>query len=74
MTQQPENKIRSSKNPDLKGTGYELFILLLSIVSIINLVFVEFGPWMDMNENLLEVIYIINGILTIFFIIRHYRK
>lgn len=69
MTQQPENKIRSSKNPDLKGTGYELFILLLSIVSIINLVFVEFGPWMDMNENLLEVIYIINGILTIFFII-----
>jgi voltage-gated potassium channel len=69
MTAQPENKIRSSKNPDLKGTGYELFILLLSIVSIINLFLVVVGPRMGMSETLLEVIYIINAILTIFFII-----
>lgn len=69
MTAQPENKIRSDKNPDLKGTGYELFILLLSVVSIINLALVVFGPWMNINPKLLEVIYIINGILTLFFII-----
>lgn len=69
MTAQLEKTKPAEKNPDLKGTGYELFILLLSIVSIINLALVVFGPLMDMNEILLEVIYIINGILTIFFII-----
>jgi voltage-gated potassium channel len=38
-------------------------------VSIINLVIVVLGPRMGTNESLLEVIYIINAILTIFFII-----
>ncbi|MCZ7669446.1 MAG: hypothetical protein M5U34_20850 [Chloroflexi bacterium] len=69
MTAQPENIERTKKNPDLKGTGYELFILLLSVVSIINLALVVLGPWLGMNQKLLEVIYIINGILTLFFII-----
>lgn len=69
MAAQPENRDRTKKNPDLKGTGYELFILLLSVVSIINLVLVVLGPRVDMNQKLLEVIYIINGILTLFFII-----
>ena len=68
MAAQSENIDRAKKNPDLKGTGYELFILLLSIVSIINLFLVIVGPWMGMSEFLLEVIYIINTILTIFFI------
>ena len=69
MTAQIEKTERAKKNPDLKGTGYELFILLLSVVSIINLALVIFGPWMGVPESLLEVIYIINAILTIFFII-----
>lgn len=69
MTAQAENTDGSSKNPDLKGTGYELFILLLSIVSIINLGLVIFGPMLDMNEEMLQVVDIINGVLTIFFII-----
>jgi voltage-gated potassium channel len=69
MTAQSAYMKQAEKNPDLKDTGYELFILLLSIVSIINLFLVVFGPRMDMNEKLLEVIYIINAILTIFFII-----
>lgn len=69
MTAQTENTDRAKKNPDLKGTGYELFILLLSVVSIINLFLVVVGPRMGMSQKLLEVIYIINAILTIFFII-----
>jgi voltage-gated potassium channel len=69
MTTQSVDMKRASKNPDLKDTGYELFILLLSVVSIINLAIVVFGPRLGIPESMLEVIYIINGILTIFFII-----
>jgi voltage-gated potassium channel len=69
MTTQSAGMKKEGKNPDLKDTGYELFILLLSVVSIINLTIVVFGPWFGVYEALLEVIYIINGILTIFFII-----
>ena len=69
MTTPTENTDRSKKNPDLKDTGYELFILLLSVVSIVNLALVVFGPRLGVPESMLEVIYIINAILTIFFII-----
>ncbi len=57
-----------SKNPDLKSTGYELFILLLSLVSIVNLAIVVIGPRMGLNSALLDVVGIINSILTLFFI------
>ena len=69
MTTQSVDMKKAGKNPDLKDTGYELFILLLSVVSIINLAIVVFGPRLGIPESMLEVIYIINGILTIFFII-----
>lgn len=58
----------NTKSSDLKSTGYELFILLLSLVSIYNLAVDVFGGFFNINESRLEVIYIINGILTIFFV------
>lgn len=49
---------------ELKGTGYEIFIGILSVLSIINLVLVE--VWRD-NESLQYVLYAINLILSIIF-------
>ncbi len=41
-----------TKSSDLKSTGYELFILLLSLVSIYNLAIDVFGGFLDMTSNL----------------------
>ncbi|MDX1437756.1 MAG: ion transporter, partial [Anaerolineales bacterium] len=53
---------------ELKSTGYELFILLLSLVSIFNLGFVVLAPFLDVPEEALDVVAIINAVLTIFFL------
>jgi voltage-gated potassium channel len=66
---------------ELKSTGYELFILMLSLISVFNL-FVDYwsslAGWLDAqlqvtipgaNSMTLEVIGVINAILTIFFVI-----
>jgi voltage-gated potassium channel len=66
---------------ELKSTGYELFILMLSLLSVWNLLVVyeyDIAGWLEKNfqltipavsTNTVEVIAIINGILTVFFII-----
>ena len=57
-----------TKSEELKSTGYELFILLLSLVSIFNLFVDMLGRIYGMSDSRLEVIAIINGILTFFFL------
>jgi voltage-gated potassium channel len=68
IPQKEPRPVSEPKSTELKSTGYELFILLLSLVSIINLVIV----WIDMifyvSPLTREVLDIINAILTIFFI------
>lgn len=56
------------KNKELKSTGYELFILLLSLVSIFNLAVAFTANFVDFNQNTLDVIIIIDTILTLFFL------
>lgn len=56
------------KSEELKSTGYELFILLLSLVSIFNLAVEFFGRYLDISAGTVGVITIINGILTVFFL------
>ena len=57
-----------TKNTELKSTGYELFILLLSLVSIFNLVIAFLSNFVSFNPNTLEVVSIIDILLTIFFL------
>src|SRR5512139_396548 len=56
------------KNKELKSTGYELFILLLSLVSIFNLAIAFISRFATFDQNLLNVIIIIDTILTLFFL------
>jgi len=58
----------NSRSEELKSTGYELFILLLSLVSIFNLVIEVLGGFLDVYPKTLAVIAIINGILSFFFL------
>ncbi|HET6445473.1 MAG TPA: ion transporter [candidate division Zixibacteria bacterium] len=60
--------VKNSRSEELKSTGYELFILLLSLVSIFNLAVDVLGGFLDVYSKTLEVIAIINGILTFFFL------
>ena len=57
-----------SQNRELKSTGYELFILLLSLVSVFNLVIIWIDYIQPISSLTLGVIEIINTILTIFFL------
>lgn len=57
-----------SKSSELKSTGYELFILLLSMVSIFNLAVVWLDYFIDVSPLTLGVLTIINAILTVFFL------
>jgi voltage-gated potassium channel len=61
MAEQPRNK-------ELKSTGYELFILLLSLVSIVNLMFEIVTGFIIHDQNTLSVLAIIDGMLTVFFV------
>jgi len=56
------------KDKELKSTGYELFILLLSLVSIFNLAIAVISNFVIFDQDLLDVILIIDTILTIFFL------
>lgn len=60
---------QKTENRELKSTGYELFILLLSLVSIINLIFVWVNFFVEVSPLSLSVVEIVNAILTIFFLI-----
>jgi voltage-gated potassium channel len=59
---------KNLKSKELKSTGYELFILLLSLVSIFNLLIDILSNFLDINDARVEVIAIINSILTVFFL------
>lgn len=56
------------KNKELKDTGYELFILLLSLVSIFNMAIAFIANFVTFDQDLLDVLLIIDTILTIFFL------
>lgn len=53
---------------ELKSTGYELFILLLSLVSVFNMAVEFLGRFVGIQETAIEVITIINVFLTVFFL------
>ncbi len=57
-----------TKDKELKSTGYELFILLLSLVSIFNLVIAFLSGFVLFDPDTLDVIVIIDAVLTIFFL------
>ena len=60
-TEQPKDK-------ELKSTGYELFILLLSLVSILNMVVVFLTAFVLFDPDTLDVVAIIDIVLTLFFL------
>jgi voltage-gated potassium channel len=53
---------------ELKDTGYELFILLLSLVAVFNMVVLWINYFFPLSELTIGVIEIINALVTIFFI------
>jgi voltage-gated potassium channel len=57
-----------TKNKELKSTGYELFILLLSLVSIFNMAVAFLSGFVFVDPDALTVIVIIDTVLTIFFL------
>jgi voltage-gated potassium channel len=63
--QKPEEQ---SDPNELKSTGYELFILLLSLVSVFNMAVQFLGNFFGVKETTIQVITIINIFLTLFFL------
>lgn len=57
-----------AKSKELKSTGYELFILLLSMVSIVNVAIVFVTAFVIIDPDVLTVVAIIDALLTIFFL------
>jgi voltage-gated potassium channel len=57
-----------AQSKELKSTGYELFILLLSLVSIVNMAIAFIAGFVALDPNTLEVVAIIDTILTVFFL------
>jgi voltage-gated potassium channel len=57
------------KSKELRSTGYEIFILLLSLVSILNMLFAMNFGFIYKDPLTLEVIAIIDSVLTLFFIL-----
>lgn len=66
MTQ--ETQSNETESNELKSTGYELFILLLSLVSVFNLVMIWISYIYPISELTMGVIDIINAIVTVFFV------
>ena len=58
----------AAKSKELKSTGYELFILALSLISIFDLAVDLLGRTSLIDQNTQDVIYIIDAILTVFFL------
>jgi len=59
---------QTSDPNELKSTGYELFILLLSLVSVFNMAVEFLGRFVGVPETTIQVISIINVFLTVFFL------
>lgn len=59
----------STKSKELRSTGYEIFILLLSLVSILNLALALDVGFIYRDPVTLEVLAIIDTVLTLFFIL-----
>ena len=57
-----------TKDKELKSTGYELFILLLSLVSIFNMAVVFLSAFVLFDKDTLDVVAIIDTVLTLFFL------
>jgi phosphate starvation-inducible membrane PsiE len=57
-----------TKNKELKSTGYELFILLLSLVSILNMAVVFLSAFVLFDKGTMDVVAIIDTVLTLFFL------
>jgi voltage-gated potassium channel len=57
------------RSKELRSTGYEIFILLLSLVSILNLLFATNFGFINKDPVTLEVIAIIDAVLTLFFVL-----
>ena len=57
-----------TRSEELKSTGYELFILLLSLISIVNLAISIITAFIVVDEEMLDTIVIIDAILTLFFL------
>src|SRR6186997_2855293 len=58
----------STKSKELKSTGYELFILLLSLVSIFNMAITYLDRFIVIDQAILGVVLIVDGFLTVFFL------
>src|SRR5512139_709253 len=57
-----------TKHKELKSTGYELFMLLLSLMSIADMVISNFSTYIARDETVVEVVTIVDFILTVFFL------
>jgi voltage-gated potassium channel len=57
-----------TKSQELKSTGYELFILLLSLLSILNLILAIDASLISRDQPRFDVLVIIDVILTVFFL------
>ncbi|HRQ41323.1 MAG TPA: ion transporter [Chloroflexota bacterium] len=57
-----------AQSKELKSTGYELFILLLSLVSVFNLLVIWIDYVYPISELTMGVIEIINAMVTVFFL------
>ena len=55
-------------NRELKGVGYEVFILLLSILSVVNLVVTALGTFIGRQGPALDVVFAMDTIITPFFV------
>ncbi|MCB8984389.1 MAG: ion transporter [Ardenticatenaceae bacterium] len=58
----------NQQEKELKSTGYELFILLLSLVSVFNLILIWIDYFYSISPLTMGVLEIINAILTVFFL------
>lgn len=56
------------ENRELKGVGYEVFILLLSILSVFNLVLTAIGTFFGRQGPALDVVFAMDTIITPFFV------
>ena len=56
------------RSKELRSTGYEIFILLLSLVSIINMLFAMNFGFIYKDPVTLEVLAIMDTVLTVFFL------
>ena len=59
---------KQTKDKELKSTGYELFILLLSLVSIFNMAVVFLSAFVLFDKDTMDVVAIIDTLLTVFFL------